>query len=349
MSIVEPEKLIILISDLEELLSSWNIAASDAYTLTEKLKREGIEVNNLAEKDRNRALETAEVDSHEVERLRKDSESLYDKSQELSQQTFRLSDLADERFRKWKEAHIVSNQHVQESDEWLKTANNEFRRAKYELDDAEEDYNKQEYRYNAALSTLNSTPEYYEIEKTDLKGRPYKEHGYNPAHESAKYQVGVEEEKLREKKRILKEKKDNYEQAVDQIRHAKHAARLAQDMQSTSKRNLEKSLILKEWADNAERSASYAFSAIESAQKFVSDAELFIDQQSDLNENIVREYVRLRKILDEVVIVVQNINEQTSECTIYSVDFANSLYGKRTLLHKLAAIIPDKVSPFKTY
>lgn len=349
MSIVEPEKLIILISDLEELLSSWNIAASDAYTLTEKLKREGIEVNNLAEKDRNRALETAEVDSHEVERLRKDSESLYDKSQELSQQTFRLSELADERFRKWKEAHKVSNQHAQKSDEWLKTANDEFHRAKYELNDAEEDYNKQEYRYNAALSTLNSTLEYDEIEKTDLKGRPYKEHGYNSAHERAKYQVGVEEEKLREKKRILEEKKDYYERAEDQIRHAKNAARLVQDMQSTSKRNLEKSLILKEWADNAERSASYALSAIESAQKFVSDAELFIDQQSDLNENIVREYVKLRKILDEVVIVVQNINEQTSECTIYSVDFANSLYGKRTLLHKFAAIIPDKVSPFKTY
>lgn len=349
MSIVEPEKLIILISDLEELLSSWNIAASDAYTLTEKLKREGIEVNNLAEKDRNRALETAEVDSHEVERLRKDSESLYDKSQELSQQTFHLSDLADERFRKWKEAHKVSNQYALKSDEWLKTANDEFHRAKYELNDAEEDYNKQEYRYNAALSTLNSTPEYYEIEKTDLKGRPYKEHGYNPAHESAKYQVCIEEEKLREKKKFLEEKKDYYERAEDQIRHAKNAARLAQDMQSTSKKNLEKSLILKEWADNAERSASYALSTIETAQKYVNDATFFIDQQSDLNENIVREYVRLREILDEVMYAVQNINKQTSQCTAYSVDFANSLYGKKNLLHRLAAIIPDKVSPFKTY
>ena len=112
MSLVDPEKLIVLISDLEELLSSWNVVASDAYTLTEKLKREGVEVHNLAEKDKSRSIETMEGDSREVEKSRKEIESLLEKSQDLLQRTSHLPDQINERVQRWRRACDVSNQHV---------------------------------------------------------------------------------------------------------------------------------------------------------------------------------------------------------------------------------------------
>lgn len=70
MSLVETDKLILLITDLDELLSSWNVAASDAYAHTLKLKAENIEVHNLAEKDKSRAIDTEESDRKAIEKSR---------------------------------------------------------------------------------------------------------------------------------------------------------------------------------------------------------------------------------------------------------------------------------------
>ena len=349
MSLVEPEKLIILISDLEDMLSSWNVAASDACALTEKLSRESGEVHNLAEKDKSRSADIEGDDYREIERSKKDGESLYEKCQELLQLTSRLPDEAAIREQKWRRACEVSNQHIKEVDEWLNTASHELQRAQNELEDAENDYEKQVTRYDNAQSTLNSTPPYVEIEKTDLKGRPFKEQAPNPEYERARRDVEAQAQELRRKEGVLKEKRWYHERAQEQFDQANRASELAQDMHDRAQKYLEKSLDLKEWANNAERSATYAHSAIESAQRYDNDAKSLNEKQKDFNENITREFQKLKSTLEDFVNVVHNIKELSSVCNTINVQFLNTLDIKRTLLHRLAAISPDNIEPFKTY
>lgn len=349
MSLVDPEKLIVLISDLEELLLSWNVVASDAYTLTEKLKREGVEVHNLAEKDKSRSIETMEGDSREVEKSRKEIESLLEKSQDLLQRTSHLPDQINERVQRWRRACDVSNQHVQNANEWKNLANNEFRRAQNELDDATDEYNRQVNRYNSALATLNSTYPYYEVEKTDLKGRPYKEQGPNPEHERARLDVEAQAEELRRRERELNEKKVLYERAQEQLSLAEKSLELASDMQAKAQRTLEKSLDIKEWASNAERAASYAQSAIESSLRYNNDADKLNEEQKGIGENIIRGFDKLKTTLAEAIIVIQDIKEQTSTCNSVAVQFGIALDRKKSLLYRLSSILPDKITPFKLY
>lgn len=349
MSIVEPEKLIILISDLEEMLSSWNVAASDAYALTEKIKREGEEVNNLAEKDRSRSTDIEGEDCREIESVKKEGESLLEKSQELLRQTSCLPDQAVIREQKWRRACEVSYQYYKDSDEWLNTATHELQRAKNELEDAENDYDRQATRYDNALSKLNSTPPYVEIEKTDLNGRTYKEQGPNAEYEDAKRDVEAQAQELRRREGELKEKRWYHERAQEQFEQSNKALELAQNMQKRAQKCLDKSLDLKEWANNAVRSATYAMSAIESAQRYDNDAVCLNGKQKEINENVIREFERLKNTLDNLMGVVQNIKEQTSICNTINVHFLNSLDIKKTLLHRLTAISPDSIDPFKTY
>ena len=349
MSLVDPEKLIVLISDLEELLSSWNVVASDAFTLTEKLKWEGVEVHNLAEKDKSRSIETIEGDSREVEKSRKEIESLLEKSQDLLQRTSHLPDQINERVQRWRRACDVSNQHVQDANEWKNMANNEFRRAQNELDDATDEYNRQVNRYNSALATLNSTYPYYEVEKTDLKGRPYKEQGPNPEHERARLDVEAQAEELRRRERELNEKRVLYERAQEQLSLAKKSLELASDMQTKAQRTLEKSLDIKEWASNAERAASHAQSAIESSLRYNNDADKLNEEQKGIGENIIRGFDKLKTTLADAIKVIQDIKEQTSTCNSVAVQFGIALDRKKSLLYRLSSILPDKITPFKLY
>lgn len=349
MSIVEPEKLIILISDLEEMLSSWNVVASDAYALTEKIKREGEELNNLAEKDRSRSIDTEGEDYREIEKAKKVSESLFEKSHELLRQTSRLSDQAVIREQKWRRACNVSCQYIKDSDEWLNTATHELQRAQDELEGAKNAYDRQATRYDNALSKLNSTPPYIEIEKTDLNGRTYKEQGPNAEYEDAKRDVEVQVIELRRREGDLKEKRWHHERAQEQFELSNKASELTQSMQRRAQKCLDKSLDLKEWANNAEKSATYAMSAIESAQRYDNDAVCLNGKQKEINESVIREFDKLKNTLENLMSAVQNIKDQTSTCNTINVRFLNSLDIKRTLLHRLAAISPNNIAPFKTY
>ena len=349
MSLVEPEKLIILISDLEDMLSSWNVAASDAYALTEKLRIESGEVHNLAEKDKSRSVDIQGDDYREIDKSVKEGESLYEICQELLQLTSRLPEEAVIREQKWRRACEVSNQHIKEADEWLNDASNDLQRAQDELNDAENAYERQATRYDNAQSTLNSTPPYVEIEKTDLKGRPFKEQAPNPEYERARRDVETQAQELRRREGVLKEKRWYYERAQEQFDQANQASELAQDMHMKAKKHLEKSLDLKEWANNAERSATYANSAIGSAQRYSNDSKSLNEKQKDLNENIIREFHKLKSTLEDLVNVVHNIKERTSACNTINVQFMNTLDIKGTLLHRLTAINPENIEPFRTY
>lgn len=346
MSIVEPEKLIILISDLEDFLSSWNVMASDALSLTEKMRAECMEVCNLAEKDKNRSMETERTDGEILKKAKEQTDSLYKKSNELKQQTSPFPDQAENRVQKWKHSCEQSDRYIQGAEEWLNTAIEELQRAQYELDEAERDYRYQVNLYHAAVDRLNSTPPMYEVTRTDLKGQEYKEMGPNPEYESARGDKVAQENELRRRKIILDDKRRVHEFAQEQKGQAKEACSIAEAMQKESERFLKEALVLKEWAYDAEKYASYALSAIESASRLNEEAEAKCKKQSAIIEEIIRQYEKIKSCQEEILYFSQNISEQTNSCNNIITRFAMVLNNKKTLLHRLSAILPDKIAPF---
>lgn len=346
MSLVETDKLILLITDLDELLSSWNVTASDAYGHTLKLKAENVEVHNLAEKDKSRALDTAETDKKSIDKSVQESQELLEKSEELHNLTEPLPEQAQQRVKHGQEACNISQQNVQKANDWLRIAQSDLQRAQKEYDKALRDYNQQVERYNYAVSVLNHTPETIAVRRTDNKGNSYTTYVHNPAWDRAKAEVDRQRAELDRRKRILDEKEQNLRLAREQYNCAENACNLSQNMLTHSQQLLKKALDLQEWSNNAYRSASYALSAAKSALNFDREAEKQNEIQHDTNSDTLRLFEKIKSALDEIVTAVQKIVELTDSCNGLNVQFSTSLEGKSTILHKLSTILPDEIRSF---
>ena len=346
MSLVETDKLILLITDLDELLSSWNVTASDAYAHTLKLKAENIEVHNLAEKDKSRAIATEESNRKAIEKSTQESADLLEKSEELHKLTEPLPKQAQQRVKHGQDACKISQQDVQKAIDWLKVASKDLQRAQSEYDKALRDYNEQVSRYNYAVRVLNSTPETIAIHHTDSKGNSYTTYAHNPAWDQAKAEVDRQKAELDRRKRILDEKERNLKLAHEQYKYAERASNLSQKMLKNSPQLLEKALDLQEWSNNAYRSASYALSAAKSALNFDKEADKQNEIQHETNDETLRLFEKIKSSLNEIVNAVQKIVELTDSCNGLNVQFSTSLEGKTTLLHKISAILPDEVRAF---
>ena len=346
MSIVEPEKLIILISDLEDLLSSWNMMALDALSHTEKMRRESIEVYNSAEKDKNRSVETEGTDIQFLKKSKEQSDRLSERSSELKRQTSLLPNHAEIRVQKWKHSYELSIQYVQYVEEWLKTANKEFERAQHELNEAKNNFNDQVDCYNAAVTRLKSTPPIYEVKKTDLEGQEYKELGPNPEYEFARLDVEEQESKLSRRRKTLNDKKRIHELAQEQKEKAEEAYSIVDVMKSKSRYFLEKAFDLKEWAYDAEKSASYAISAAETVLKLNDEAETMCKKQNEIKDEVIRQSETINTYQDKMHNITKKIIDHTNSCGTVITRFVMMLNNKKTLLYRLSEILPDKITPF---
>lgn len=346
MSLVETDKLILLITDLDELLSSWNVAASDAYAHTLKLKAENIEVHNLAEKDKSRAIDTEESDRKAIEKSTQESQELLEKSEELHKLTEPLPKQAQQRVKHGQEACKISQQDAQKAGDWLRVASKDLQRAQSEYDKALRDYNEQVTRYNNAVGILNRTPQYITVTVSDGNGKSHTETRRNPAWDRAKAEVDRQKAELDRRKRILDEKERNLRLAHEQYKYAENASNLSQKMLKNSQQLLEKALDLQEWSNNAYRSASYALSAAKSALNFDREADKQNGIQHETNDETLRLFEKIKTALDEIVNAVQKIVELTDSCNGLNVQFSTSLEGKTILLHKISAILPDEIRSF---
>lgn len=347
MSLVDPEKLITLISDLNELLSSWNVNASDAYRHTQQLKNEGVEVHNLAEKDKSRAIDTEDSDHKSIDKSKSESIGLFEKSEELHKQTEPLPQEAHNRLTRAQNNFKRSQQNQQKSNEWMKIATSEFKRAKGEYDKALDDYNRQVPIRNQALSVLKSTPEYITTTWRDKDGHSDSSTRRNPAYDRAKANFDREEAELERRQKILDEKERIIRLANQQLAASQEASQLSSQMFQNSQHLLERSKDLKEWSDNAYRSASYALSAAKSALNFDTEAEKQNGFQRETNDETLRLFEKIKSSVDEIVISVQKIIELTDSCNALNVQYSTSLDGKSALLHKLSAVLPDEIRSFK--
>lgn len=347
MSLVEIDKLILLITDLDELLSSWNVTASDAYDHTLKLKAEDIEVHSLAEKDKSRAIDTEESDRTAIEKSTQESEDLLEKSEELHNLTEPLPKQAQQRVKHGQEACKISQQDVQKSSDWLRVAVKDLQRAQSEYEKAFQKYEEQESRYSFAVGVLNSTPKTIAVRHTDGKGNSYTTYKHNPDWDRAKAEVDRQKTELELCKKELDKKERNVKFAQEQYKNAENANKLSQKMLKNSQQLLEKAFDLQEWSNNAYRSASYALSAAKSALNFDKEADKQNEIQHETNDDTLRLYEKIRSALDEIVHAVQTIVELTDCCNGLNAQFSTSLEGKTTLLHKISSILPDEVRAFK--
>lgn len=347
MSLVDPEKLITLISDLNELLSSWNVNASDAYQHTQQLKTEDIEVHNLAEKDKNRAIDTEDSDHKSIDKSKAESTGLYEKSEELHKQTEPLPQEAHNRLTRAQNNFKQSRQNQQKSNEWIKIATSELKRAKGEFDKAHRDYECQLHIYNNAEIVFHSTQENITTTWTDKDGHSHSSTKRNPAYDRAKAAYDREKAELERRKKILDEKERILRLADRQLTASQEASQLSSQMFQNSQHILERSKDLKEWSDNAYRSASYALSAAKSALNFDTEAEKQNGFQRETNDETLRLFEKITSAVDEIVISVQKIIELTDSCNALNVQYSTSLDGKSVLLHKLSAVLPDEIRSFK--
>lgn len=247
MSIVEENKLIILISALDELLSAWNVAASDASEHSIELRTESHEVLHLADKSKSRSLETEETDRENIDYSICETKDLLEEGYELLRSTEPLPQKALERVENCERACEISKNDLKKSTDWLNVATKELERALKEYGIALKDYENQLVRYQRALDKLNRTEHY--IEETTSSGRRVTR--INPAWESAKEEEEKQKAELNRRKTILDEKKANLNSAKKQKEYAMDAISLAKKMVSDSKILQEKSRDLQDWANSA--------------------------------------------------------------------------------------------------
>ena len=349
MSLVEPDKLIVLISELEEFLTSWKMLASDAFALTEKNRMEVLDVCNRVEKDKCRSMETEESDNGEAVRLNEKLNCLYEECRAFKQLSSSLSGFAEIRVQKWTRSYENAKRYVKDAGCWLNVAKEEFRRAQNEKDKAEYIYNCQLNTYNSAVSTFQGTPQVSEVVKTDLKGQAYKEYVPNPEYEIARINMETQEEVLHLKKNDLDAKKQSLCTAEDQFNYAVSVVSLAGTMLEKSKHYLEKSLLVKEWASYADNSASCALNSADSVQNTCVVVGELCEKQRNINETMVSQYEKIKSNRDQIVHFVQKISEQTDACCTVANRFVVTMGKKKELLHQLSAILPDKVSSLNLY
>lgn len=346
MSIVEADKLIVLISDLSDMLSSWDISASDACQHTRKLCAEDMEISSIAEKDKSRALETEDADRLAVEKSKKESVELFEKSTELHKLTEPLPQQAQSKLIQAQNFLKHSQQNNKESNEWRRISESEFQRAQKEYEKALEDYNWQVGIRNDALRHLQNTPETYTVRRTDSKGNSFTETRRNPEWDRAKAAFDQAEAELWRRKQILDKAKQTLGFAQEQVQLSIQAWQLSIQMINNSQQLVVKAKDLKEWSDNAYKSASYARSAAKSALNMDEEAERQNHRQKEIDEDTLRLYDKIKSSLDEVMNAVRKVVELIDSCNARDVDYRSSLDGKKTLLHKLASVVPDEIQPF---
>lgn len=343
MSIVEADKLIVLISDLSDILSSWDVSASDARQHTQKVSAEIIEISNLAEKDKSRALETEEMDRQSIEKSNKESQELFEKSTDLHKLTEPLPQKAQDKLIQSQNFINQSQQNTQKSSEWLRIAENELPRAQKEYDIALDDFNTQKIIRDRAYEILISTPPTITKHRTDSNGDSYTVTVDNPDYAKAKREYEREESELRRREKILKEAKMKLDMAKEQYRMSSKASEISKQMVKDSQRLLEKAKDLKDWSDNAYKSSANAVSAAKSALNLDEDAKKQNSFQKENNDDTVRIYEKIKTSQGEVVNAVQKIVNITDSCNVMIVDYKASLDGKRALLHKFITIVPDDI------
>lgn len=343
MSIVETDKLIVLITDLNDLLLSWDVSASDVYQHTKKVCAEDVEITSLAEKDKSKAIETELSDGQAVAKSKKESDELYEKSSELFKLTESLPSLAQHKLVQSQNFLKQSQQNNQKSKEWRSISEKEFRRAKDEYDKALEEYNCQVDIRNAALNRLRNTPESYTVTRKDSNGHSHTETRHNPEWDRAKAAFDREEAELGRRKQILNRAEATLDLAKTQFDLSMQASELSMQMLKNSQSVVERAKDLKEWSDNSYKSASHAVSAAKSALNLDAEAVKQNGFQNEVNEETLRLYEKIKSSLDEAVTAVQKVVGLIDSCNAMDVNYRSSLNGKKMLLHKLGSILPDEI------
>lgn len=334
MSLNDPKKIISLMSELNELLESWNINISDDNVHTLSLKMEDVSVADNADNELRRSIDLAEQNSSTIAISKENSEYLLEKGRTLLSQVEPVLEQANARVEIGIEVFNTWEKNEGSSRMWLKSAKKEYERSVNEYNEAVDNYNASLPELERAKKKLQSC---YDSQTRDKDGR------VTP---SCSYEKGVYEERLRITQRleaIMNQKKEVMERAKAQLEMAAEAYDIASNMYQESQDLLEKSRELLDLSNSSYRNANDAISSAMSALEFDRLAENDNNEQKDHNTESLLCNDKIKTALSGVYAAVNTIMDTSDSCERLNALMRSDLESKSSLLYKFSRLQPDQI------
>lgn len=334
MSLNDPKKIISLISELNDLLESWNINISDDNVHTLRLKLEDVSVTDNANGELSKALELTEQNASAIAISKDNSECLLEKGRALLSKVEKVLEQANARVENGVEVLNMWKINDDNSRKWLKTAEKEYDRSVKEYNKAVDDYNASLPELERAAKRLNSC---LDSQRQDKDGR------ITP---SCSYEKSEYDERLRitkELENVVKEKMEVMERAKKQLEMASDAYKIASNMCQESQVLLEKSRKLLDLSNSSYRNANDAVSSALSALEFDRQAEKDNSQQKEHNTESSLCYDKIKTALNGVYTAVNIIMDTSDSCERLNALMRSDLESKLSLLYRFSRLQPDKI------
>lgn len=334
MSLNDPKKIISLMSELNELLESWNINISDDNVHTLSLKMEDVSVADNADNELSRSIDLAEQNASTIAISKENSEYLLEKGRTLLSQVEPVLEQANARVENGIEVVNTWEKNEGSSRKWLKTAKEEYERSVNEFNQAVDDYNASLPELERAKKRLQSC---YDSQTRDKDGH------VTP---SCSYEKGAYEERLRitqELEAIMNQKKEVMERAKAQLEMAAEAYEIASNMYQESQLLLEKSRELLDLSNSSYRNANDAISSAISALEFDRLAEKDNNEQKDYNTESLLCNDKIKTSLSGVYTAVDTIMDTSDSCERLNALMRSDLESKSSLLYRFSRLQPDQI------
>lgn len=334
MSLNDPKKIISLMSELNELLESWNINISDDNAHTLSLKTEDISVADNADSELSRSLELAKQNASTIAMSKENSEHLLEKGRTLLSQVEPVLEQANTRVENGVEVLNTWKTNDDNSRKWLKIAKSEYERSVNEYNEAVDNYNASLPELERARKSLNSC---YDSQTRDKDGNITPSCSYEKSEYDRRLKITQELEA------IMNQKKEVMERAKAQLEMAAEAFNIASNMYQESQVLLEKSRELLDLSNSSYRNANDAISSALSALEFDRLAEKDNNEQNDHNTESSLCNDKIKTALSGVYVAFNTIMDASDSCERLNALMRSDLEAKSSLLYRFSRLQPDKI------
>ena len=335
MSLNDPKKIISLMSELCELLESWNINISDDNDHTLRLKLEDVSAVDNADNEYSFANAIADQDYTSISKSKEKSETLLNRCRMILSEVQPILEQANLRVTNGVKVFNIWKTNANDSREWLNTAQKEYNRAVSEYNNAVNDYNRSLPALERAEKSLNN-----------CRSRQTRDKNGNVT-PSCNYERKEYEERLHitmELKAIMEEKHEVMEKAKAQLEMAKEAFDIASQVSKESQILLEKSRELLELSNSSHKNANDAISAASSALELDKLAEKDNSVQREYNAESLIQKNKIKSAISSVYSSVNSIMDLSDSCERLSAMMRSDMESKSVLMYRFAGLHPDVIT-----
>lgn len=334
MSLNEPKKIIALMSELSELLESWNINISDDNTHTLALRAEDVSVTDNADSELNKAVEKTETDAAAIALSKETSQFLLDRSKTLLAQAEPILEQAGARVKNGINVVEIWRVNDDNSRDWFNVAQKEYKRSVDEYNEAVNDYNNSLPPLRRAEERLTSCVN---------RQRRNSDGSVSPSCSGERSEYERCLRITQDLERIMNEKKEVMNRAEEQMKMATEAFDIASRMYSESQVLLKKSQELLDLSASSYRNANDAVSAAMSALEFDAIAEKDNCAQDNLNKDSLLNNDKIHTAMGEVHNAMNSIMDLSDSCERLNALLRSDFDAKSTLMYRFSRVLPDEI------